>query len=102
MKLPKSVPSPLGPVRVIRASKKKLGPNCSGDFDTHKRRIRILDSIDGVVALQVLFHEWTHMVICDVGLKPYMKNELAEEILCDAISNALCHWQLTGNIPGPR
>lgn len=93
--LPTEIPSPLGPVRVVRATQKQLGKKCVGDFHTVKRRIRVLDTLTGVVAWQVLYHEWTHMVVHDVGLHPHIQNEFAEEVLCDAISNALCLWQTT-------
>lgn len=60
---------------------------CYGDFCWHLRRIRVLDSLVGVVAWQVLFHEWAHMVLCDTGLAEVLDRK-TEELICDAIANA--------------
>ena len=93
--LPNSLRSPLGPVKVLRVPAKELESTteagsttrCYGDFCWHLRRIRILDSLTGLVAWQVLYHEWAHMVLCDSGLAEALDRR-SEELICDAIANA--------------
>lgn len=98
-KLPKTVPTPLGPVAVVRATKAELtadGSAAYGDWEWHERRIRVWDGLRGWTARQVFWHEWAHVVLSDAGVASEMPTVVLE-MVCDALANALVLTERSGH-----
>ena len=98
-RLPESVPSALGPVTVERVSKAVLasdGVPAYGDWEWHRRTIRVWDGLAGWPMRQVFWHEWTHMVLSDAGVASEMPNVVLE-MVCDAVANAKVHAERAGH-----
>ena len=93
--LPRSVWSPLGPVRVravkrIRSLAKGVPADVDdfGTYDPKRRIIHVLASLEPWAQWQTLRHEWVHMVIFDAGFHNAFTAEQIEG-LCDVIGTAL-------------
>lgn len=84
--LPRSLPSPLGPVPVlvvdsIRGADSTL--NLMGGFDAARRLIYIRRGMAPAAALHVAYHEFCHVWTFDTGL-----SQLLPPLLLDAICDA--------------
>jgi hypothetical protein len=93
--LPKTLWSPLGPIRVrtlkrIKPLSKEVPRDIDdfGQYDPKKRTIRILRDLDPWVQWQTLRHEWVHAVIFDQGFHQAFTEEQIEAV-CDLIGTAL-------------
>jgi len=89
--LPASIPTSLGRVKIVRATKEALasdGTPAYGDWEWHTRTIRLWDGLKGWPLRQVLWHEWTHVVLQDAGLADEFPHVILEAV-CDAIANAM-------------
>jgi hypothetical protein len=82
--LPKAVMAPAGPFKVVRA---RLPDNQCGYCDYMTRTIRIDESEMADVTVQaILWHEWMHAVLWDVGVK---LDEADAERVCNAVGLAM-------------
>ena len=94
-KLPTSLWSPLGPVKVVivehlRPLSKDAPDDIDdfGSFEPKTRTIEILKDLDPWAQWQALRHEWMHMVIFDAGYHNTLSPEL-QEGLCDLVGTAM-------------
>jgi hypothetical protein len=90
MKLPKSIPSLLGPVHVIQGPEtdKLLNrANELGNFRMDTREIRVHTKMPECLQLSTLGHEVFHVIAEDAGL-----NQLLEPKMQEALSDAFGTW----------
>lgn len=92
--LPKSVPSPLGPVpvKIVKRFRKRRRKGkgkkfTMGRYSLTRRVIEVSAKSALAVQWQTLYHEWTHMVLCDAGLHNVLGDE-QQEVLCDTFGTA--------------
>lgn len=85
--LPATVPSVLGPVRVLVLPDLRLGNEpLMGSWNSYTRTIRIRAGIDPAAQWQALEHEKVHMELWDAGLS--VGDEELEDRIADAIGTA--------------
>ena len=90
--LPGSIPTQLGPVRVIIVKKlhyKRDGKKHQlfGRYRPIPRVIEISARATPVMQWQTLHHEWVHVVLGDAGLHNVFPEE-QQEVICDLIATA--------------
>ena len=107
-KLPESVHSVLGPVTVRVVSRKLLPKDGRlGDYCPKQREIRLDESISLRTQWQILYHEWTHMVLYDSGLHEVVPEE-NHEAICEVFGTARAFealvdtWQTPSASPDPE
>lgn len=87
-KFPKTLPSHLGPIRVVRVEnlKSSEGEECHGVFHWDKRLIQIAANLDGAASWQVLFHEYIHAGLADGGMDATLPYAVCESV-CDILGS---------------
>ena len=70
--LPKTLWSPMGPIRVMQCKhlpdKDDPTEDLHGTYDPKRRVIRVLKRLEGWTKWQAMRHEWVHMITYDAGL----------------------------------
>lgn len=92
--LPKTVPSPLGPVPVILVPRlqSENGQGLFGAWSPVTREIEIAPDCSLQTQWATLWHERIHQILFDAGVRGHSQE--LEERLCDVISTALVHDML--------
>ena len=88
--LPKSMPSPLGPIpiRTVKKLRDKSGA-LMGKYFPNTRTIHLRKGMVPHATRQVLWHEWIHSVLFDAGVQ--LDRRDAEHV-CDALGTALAAY----------
>lgn len=101
--LPKRIPSPLGPVKIvvttpILSSKNDL---CNGLWDHDARTISIDRTLESPVAWHTLFHELVHVAFTDSGIDNLLTEQMAESV-CDTVASLLTSGMRAGTFSYPN
>lgn len=83
MRLPRVVPSSLGPVPIVETDKPSEKVEACGSFDSRTRVIRMDPSCTDVLQLVTLGHEMAHMALYDSGAANFLTSKITEAV-CDA------------------
>lgn len=93
--IPTTVPSVLAPIPVtrVRDLRDKNGAACFGIWRNDVRDVRLEAEMHGVTAWHTYWHEWTHVILWDAGVK---LREADAERVCDALATARVREMLDG------
>lgn len=99
MVLPKSVPSPLGPVPVL-IDPDLLDEGNLGEFNKLDRTITVQGELKPETSWVTFWHELMHLILYDSGVQ-YHLSPPAQETLCDAFGTYMTVAMQKGLIQVP-
>jgi hypothetical protein len=105
--LPTRVFSQLGDIAVSYFSAKKAAKhNLCGQYDYCARTIKVRPAMHAASEWMTLWHEMTHVALCDNGAHGNTLTKEQEEVVCDAVGAYLTAMMLDGSLkvtsPGTR